>query len=117
MTISAIGGCGATQAQTNQYQGATRTSAASTTGTAAAQDGSTFINAIAGALSDIGVTSADAGTGGNDTTTDPAKAIGDFLHTLMEALHSKGGATGARDTGEPPTPPSGGKGGGVEADL
>jgi hypothetical protein len=119
MSISSIGGCSAAQTtQATQYR--STSSAASTSTASAAQDGSSFINAIASALSDIGVTSsasADPGTAAADANTDPAKALGDFLHTLMDTLHAQGG--GPQGAGGPPPPPpsGGGKGGGIESDL
>lgn len=86
-------------------------------------DGGAFIDAIASALKDIGATSA-SGTATASETSDPARALGDFLHSLAEALHGKGGADAP-----PPPPPGGaggpggpgggpgGAGGGLQADL
>lgn len=92
MSMSAIGGCSATQAQATQYQSSTRASASATaTTTSSTPDGSSFISAIASALSDIGVTTASSSSATSDTSTDPAKALGDFLQTLIETMQSQGG--------------------------
>lgn len=128
MSISSIGGCSAaTQSQSTQYRSTTSASSANPTSSAAsaAQDGSSFINAIASALSDMGVTtsaSSDSSNASTDAGADPAKALGDFLHTLMEALHSQGGdqqdgTAGPQGAGGPPPPPPSGGGGGIESDL
>lgn len=108
MSINAVGGCSAAQTQATQYSSATNTGTTATTATAsgAARDGSTIINAIASALSAIGVSSSPAagagastGSSAGDTTAAPAKALGDFLHTLMDTLHSQG-TGGAADNGK-----------------
>ena len=130
MSISSIGGCSAaTQSQSAQYRSTTSASSATATSSAvsAAQDGSSFINAIASALSDMGVTtsaSSDSSNASTNAGAAPAKALGDFLHTLMEALHSQGGdqqdgTAGPQGAGGPPPPPpfGGAKGGGIESDL
>jgi hypothetical protein len=92
MTISAIGGCSPAQTQATQYSSAT--SASGATGTTAAsgasRDGSTFISAIASALSDIGVSAPSTGGASTGATTaDPAQALGGFLQTLMQTLQSQ----------------------------
>lgn len=123
MTISAIGGCSPTQTQATQYSSTTNTAAAG----GVARDGSTFINAIASALSDIGVTASSTGgaasaTGATTdaTTADPAKALGSFLQTLMQTLHSQAAnndATATQGAAPAHAHHGGGKGGHVLADL
>lgn len=84
-------------------------------------DGGALIDAIASALKEIGATSAtDSATSGE--AADPAKALGDFLHSLASALHGDKGAEGP-----PPGPPPGGArdgpgggpggGGNIQSDL
>lgn len=120
MSISAIGGCSAAQTQATQYRGTSATSAA---GGSAKPDPGGFISAIASALSEIGATSAasDATSAtATATATEPAKALGDFLNSLMEALHAQGGGkdvAGADGADAPPPPPPDGKGGGIATDL
>ena len=129
MSISTIGNYTPVQTQPTQYFGTSSLSATASTTTAtatsagAAPDGSSFINAIASALSDSGVTSpatTSADTTSSDTSTDPAKALGDFLHTLMQSLHSQDGGQQQGTDGAPPAHAhggGGGKGGHIKSDL
>ncbi|HEU4372772.1 MAG TPA: hypothetical protein VFS02_04735 [Telluria sp.] len=118
MTMSAIGGC--SPAQATQYTSTASTSTASTTAAGGApRDGSTFISAIASALSDIGVTAPSAD---GAATTDPAQALGGFLQTLMQTLHAQnaGAQDDAAAAGSAPVQAHGhhgGKGGNMQADL
>lgn len=111
MSIGAIGSCSPAQSQAVQY----RNAAAGTTGTSAtaAPDGGAIIDAIASALSEIGVSAASE-TSETASSADPAKALGEFLHTLMETLRSQGGEAGPAAGGPPHGPPPGG---GLQADL
>lgn len=131
MTMSAIGGC--SPAQATQYTSTANTSATSSPATASgsARDGSTFISAIASALSDIGVTASSAGgTDPSVATTDPAQALGGFLQNFMQTLHAQNAGTqadgnaAASDAGATQgSAPAhahlhhGGKGGNLQADL
>ncbi len=80
-------------------------------------DGGALIDAIASALKEIGATSA-TGSATSGEAADPAKALGDFLHSLATALHGEKGAEGP-----PPELPPGGAGGGpggggnIQSDL
>jgi hypothetical protein len=123
MSINPIGSSLTAQTQAAQYDSIVTTSAGTdASSTAVAPGGGAFIGAIASALSDIGVNSAsstDAASTGE--STDPANAVGDFLQTLMETLHSQGGGHGhggPHGAGGPPAkPPSGGGNGGIASDL
>jgi hypothetical protein len=88
------------------------------------------MSAIAGALSDIGVTAPSADGASATAATDPAQALGGFLQTLMTTLHAQhagaqdGAAAAASDTGATQgSAPAhghghhGGKGGNMQADL
>ncbi|MCG2584604.1 hypothetical protein [Massilia sp. TS11] len=84
-------------------------------------DGGAFIDAIASALQSIGGTSASsADSGGTASSTDPAQALGSFLHSLGQAMRAAGGA--AAPAGPPPEQGGaqgarGHHGGGMAADL
>jgi hypothetical protein len=120
MSINPIGSSLTAQTQAAQYDSTVTTSAgADASSTAVAPGGGAFISAIASALSDIGVSSASStGAASTGESTDPANAVGDFLQTLMETLHSQGGGHGhggPHGAGGPPgKPPSGG---GIASDL
>jgi hypothetical protein len=120
MTISAIGGC--SPAQATQYTSTSNNTAtsSSTAASVAARDGSTFISAIASALSDIGVTASSAA--GASAGTDPAQALGGFLQTLMQTLHTQNAASSDATAAQGSAPAQahghhGGKGGDMQADL
>lgn len=124
MSINPIGSSLAAQTQAAQYDSTVTTSAGADASRAGVEPGGgAFISAIASALSDIGVSSAsstDAAATGD--STDPANAVGDFLQTLMETLHSQGGGHGRggpHGAGGPSatSPFGGGHGGGIASDL
>ena len=118
----------AAHVQGTQYCGTASTGGASakaTDGSEPTRSGQGFISAIASTLSSLGLNNAtgaaaSADTGANATSSDAAQALGDFLHSLMDAMHSqRGGAVvgagSAPAQGERPAPPP--DGGGMEADL
>lgn len=95
MTIGAIGGCTPSQASNVQFRSAGAVSAGLDAGSEAQVGKRAFVDAIASALAEIGITS-DASTTGDQT--DAAAALGDFLKNLMETLHAEGAG------GPPPRP-------------
>jgi hypothetical protein len=103
MTIGAIGGCAPQQAASVQF----RSGAGGSTPAAASNDAQGgkggFIDAIASALTEIGITSGSS-KGGDDS--DAAAALGDFLKNLMDTLHAEG-AGGSRPPPPPPPPLAG----------
>lgn len=116
MSVGAIGGCSPAQSQAVQYRTASAANTGSSATAAAAPDGGAFIDAIASALSEIGVSAASETDTASESTAsaDPAKALDEFLHTLMETLRSQGADAAPQAGGPPPGPPPGGA---LQADL
>lgn len=148
MTISALtSGSTFAASQVNasnrlsNVDGANRSASAGTSRRAPpSAEGGAFIDAIASALSSVGMTASPASSsssafassqsssvsdGSNDTnaTTDPAQALGAFLHTLMSSLHAQNGTAAGTEGAQPPGPAPvegrGGRGrpGDIESDL
>lgn len=80
-------------------------------------DGGALIDAIASALKEIGATSS-TGSAISGEAADPAKALGDFLHSLASALHGDKGVEGPPPGAAGGGPGgAGGGGGNIQSDL
>jgi hypothetical protein len=113
MSINAVGASGSAQFQAVQSQaGAARPAPPPRPPEGGGPvDGGRLIDAIASALKDIGATTAsDDASADRASASDPAKALGDFLHSLADALHGQHGGGGPQGAG-PGGPPPGQQGG------